>query len=150
MDFSDLADALQVHAAAAAAQANSKFVDVAVGFDVAKGKSVRIFYDGEREAQHVQGNRTLNSLLIGQAIHVRARWPAATTGKGEQRTTEIEMATFMKEFRTRVLGDSQIGGESIDVVMTLAEVGIELTADAKYAVVDTEVICDWDEFSLAP
>jgi hypothetical protein len=145
-------DALQVHALAAASEvdATGTFYDVAVGFDAAKGRTIRIFYDGEREAQHVLSNRTLNSVLIGQAVHVRGRWPLPESATKRQRVMEGEMATWVKSFRTRVLGDSQLGGEAVDLLMEPADVGIEVTSDTRYAVVDIEIVCDWDEYTLSP
>lgn len=151
MDVADLMDALQVHAAAAAVTASSaKFYDVAVGFPVGKGKCVRIFYAGETEPPHFPNDRTLNSQLMAEKIIVRGYWPNADTGTNRQRLTEIEMATFVKSFRTRVLGDSQLGGESVDLTLSAAVVEQVVIADTKYAVVDMEVAADFNEYTLAP
>ena len=64
--------------------------------------------------------------------------------------TEGEMGTFVKELRTRVLGDSQLGGESVDLVMGLAQAEQAVVASTKYAIVDTEIVLDFDEYTLAP
>ena len=79
MTLLTLMDAVQVHAAAAAAAADAKFKDVAVGFGAARGKCVRIFYGGERGPEHFPDDRTLNSQLVGQAIVVRGYWPRSDT-----------------------------------------------------------------------
>lgn len=143
-------DAIQVHAAAAAAAANSKFVDVAVGFGAAKGRCVRIFYGGEREAEHFPESRTLNSQIVGQAIVVRGYWPRSDTNVRQQRLMEGEMGTFSKELRTRILGDSQLGGESVDLVMHMTRAEEVVLVSTRYAVTDTEIVVDFDEYTLAP
>jgi hypothetical protein len=148
MDLLDLMDAVQVHAAAAAVTAGgAKFYDVAVGFPAAKGKCVRIFYGGERETEHFAEGSTLTSKLVAQAIGVRGYWPVAGTATSEHRATEGEMAAFVKSFRTRILGDSQLGGESVDLGMTLAVTDQVLLTGIQYAVVDMEIVCDFDEFT---
>ena len=146
-------DALQVHAAAAANAADTadaKFYDVAVGFPAAKGRCVRIFYGGEREPEHFNDAKTLNSRLIGQAIIVRGYWPLEETATKRQRAMEGEMAVFVKEFRTRVLLDSQLGGASSDLNISLAQCEQSVIANTKYALVDMEVITDYDEYTIAP
>src|SRR3990167_4957368 len=148
MDLLTIMDAVQVHAAAAAiTAADAKFYDVAVGFPAAKGRCVRIFYGGEREVEHFDGkDRTLNSKLVAQAIIVRGYWPLPETATKRQRVMEGEMATFVKSLRTRVLGDSQLGGASVDLNMGLAQceqivlgagIGGRGATGTKYAIVDT-------------
>lgn len=150
MTLLTLMDAVQVHAAAAAAAADAKFKDVAVGFQAAKGKCVRIFYGGERGPEHFPDSRTLNSQMVGQAIVVRGYWPRSDTGTRQQRLMEGEMATFTKELRTRVLGDSQLGGAAVDLVMTPAQCEEAVISSTRYAITDTEIIVDFDEYTLAP
>lgn len=143
-------DALQVHAAAAAiAAGGAAFTDVAVGFEVAKGRSVRIFYAGERDMEQFT-DRVLDAGLVGQGFIVRGAWPNADTGTNTQRTTEIEIAAFVKDFRTRVLADSQLGGEAKDLTLGLAQVEQVVLGGDKYTVADMEAVMSYDEFPLAP
>lgn len=150
MDVLDIMDALQVHALAAANTAGgSTFYDVAVGFPVGKGRCVRIFYGGERGPEHFEPDRTLDSSLIAQAITTRAYWPLPGTQAARQRAIEGEMAVFVKSYRTRVLGDSQLGGESADLLMALAVADQVVISGTQYAVVDIETIVDFDEYPIA-
>lgn len=144
-------DAIAVHAAAAAVTAGgSKFYDVAVGFPAGKGRSVRVFYGGEREPEHFTSDRTLNSNLVAQAVVVRGYWPVAVTAVDRQRAIEGEMASFVKSLRTRVLGDAQLGGKSVDLNMHLAATDQVVIARTQYAVVDIEIVVDYDETTIAP
>lgn len=150
MTLLDILDAIQVHAAGAAAAANSKFVDVAVRFPAARGKSVSIFYGGEREAEHFDADRVLDAVLVGQAVIVRGYWPISDTGASRQRLLEAEVGTFAKSLRTRILADSQLGGACTDLSMGLTRVETVVEASTKYVVSDTEIVVEFDEFPLAP
>jgi hypothetical protein len=146
VDLLDLMDAIQVHAAAAAVTAGgAKFYDVAVGFPAARGKCVRIFYGGEREPERMGGELTLTSQMVAQAINVRGYWPVSETAAKNHRVIEGEMAAFVKSLRTRILGDSQLGGEGVDLAMHLAVTDQVLVTGIQYAVVDMEIVCDFDE-----
>lgn len=150
MTLLDLMDAVQVHAAAAAVTAGgATFSDVAVGFPAAGGRRVRIFYGGERDPAHF-GNRVLDANLVAQAIMVRGYWPLAETAAKRQRAMEGEMAVFIKSLRTRILGDSQLGGNAVDLVMSPAVTEQVMVAGTKYAIVDLELVVDFDETTLAP
>jgi hypothetical protein len=148
----DLMDAIQVHATAAAVAAGGATrYDVAVGFPVSKGTCVRIFYGGERETARFNGDETLNSQLVGQGIVVRGYWPVAVTAVNRQRLIEGEMAVFVKELRTRVLGDFTLGGKAQDALkMHLAATDQVMIANTQYAVVDIEIVVDYDEYSYLP
>ena len=145
-------DALQVHAAAAAVTAGgATFTDVAVGFPAARGRCVRIFYGGERNPERMgPDDLTLNSQLMAEAVIVRGYWPLSETAAKRQRIMEQEIATFVKSFRTRVLGDSQLGGEAVDLNLHAAVCEQIIVAHTKYAVVDFECVSDYTEYSIAP
>lgn len=150
MTLLDLMDALQVHAAAAGLTASATLTDVKVGFPAGKGRCVRIFYGGERDPERLGGNKVLNASMYGQAIVVRGYWPTASTGVSEQRAIEGQIAVFVKDFRSRVLGDSQLGGKSVDLAMLPAETDQISLAGTSYAIVNIEIVVDYDETAIAP
>ncbi len=145
-------DALQVHAAAAAVTAaDSSFKDVKVGFKAARGRSVRIFYGGEREVERMgPDDETLNSEMVAQAIVIRGQWPIPGTDPKEHRRLEGEMGAFIKSLRTRINGDKQLGGACTDLTLSLAVVEQAVIAGTQYAVVDCEALIEFDEYSIAP
>lgn len=150
MAFSDCLDAIKVHAEGAAAAANSKFIDVAVRFPAARGKSVSVFYAGERNSVYFD-LRSLADEHIAQAVVVRAMWPlpdpAATTG----RDIEIEISTYTRELRTRIDGDYTLGGSCTALKMLPGSVETEVVnAKTKYAVIDHEIGIDLDEYPQNP
>lgn len=152
MTLLDLMDAIAVHATAAASTAGgATFYDVAVGFPVSKGRCVRVFYGGERETERFGDGTTIASVLVGQAIIVRAYWPIAETASKKHRAIEGEMAVFVKSLRTRLLGDYQLGGKAQDGLrMHLAVTDQVTIARTDYAVADIEIVVDYDETTYAP
>lgn len=151
MDLLTVMDAIQVHAAAAAVTAaGATFSDVAVGYPAGKGRCVRIFYGGEAELEHFSGDRVLNGKLVGQAVIVRGYWPLPETATKRQRVMEGEIGAFVKSLRTRILGDSQLGGACTDLAMGLAQCEQAVIARTKYAIVDATIVIEYDETTLAP
>jgi hypothetical protein len=151
MTLLDLMDAIAVHAVAAAATAGgATLTDVQVGFPVSKGRCIRIFYGGERGPEEFASDKTLNSKLISQAIVVRGYWPTASTATKEHRAIEGQMASFVQSLRARILGDSQLGGKSIDLSMHPATTDQVVISTTQYAVVDIEIVVDADEYAIAP
>jgi hypothetical protein len=150
VDLLDLMDALQVHALAAAnAVGGPDFHDVEVGFPAAQGRSVRIFYGGERESVYL-GEGSLNSEHIAQAVVVRGYWPLPETAAQRHRAMEGEMARFVKQFRTRVNADFQLGGGSTAIKIQPAQADQVLIAGNKYAAVELEVLVDFDDYLQSP
>lgn len=145
-----LLDAIAVHALAAAQAAyvtGPKAYDVKVGFRASKGRCVRIYYGGERDAAYF-GEYSLTSTLIGQSIHVTGYWPTPSTASTDQRLIEGEMATFVKEMRTRIHGDSDIGTKAVDLIFLPASVDqLVLPDGTQTAVVDIEIGVDFDEYT---
>ena len=151
MELIDLMDAIAVHALAAADTAGgADFHDVAVGFPAGRGRCVRIFYDGERLPEHFLEGTTLNSRLMAESIHIRGYWPSPETSSKRQRIIEHEMATFVKSLRTRILGDSQLGGGAADLNLSPALVNQVTVANSRYVTVDLEAVVDYSEYTIAP
>lgn len=147
MDLPDVMDAIQVHAAAAAAAVDASFRDVAVGHPTPRGRCVRIFYGGEREPTKMPFRRSLDSRLVAESVMVRAFWPVSDYSAKQGKALMAEMWGFKDELRTRVLGDSQLGGESIDLEMQMAEADDVLIAGDKYAIEDIEFVIDAGEYT---
>jgi hypothetical protein len=150
MSLLDIMDAIQVHAASAAVTAGgSKFTDVQVGFPANRGRCVRIFYAGEREPEHFFP-KTLNSALMAQAIMVRAYWPLSESAPKRHRAMEGEMGSFVDSFRTRILGDSQLGVYGKDLNMSPASATQTQIDGTNYAIIDLEIVVDYSEYSIQP
>ena len=152
MTLTTVMDAIATHVSAACTALGSVggAWDVAVAPPLPRGKTVRIFYGGERQPPHFGTGQTLSSLMVAQAVMVRAFWPVADYAKLRRKNLMLEMATFAKDLRTRVLGDFQLGGAVSALVMGYAETDDILFGNTHYAIVDTEIVVEYDEFPMTP
>lgn len=149
MGYVEQRDAILVHAAAAAVAADSTWTDVAIGVKQPDARCVRVYYGGEREPARMGGNRVLNGELVAHAVIVAAFWPLATLGLEAYKATEDQMHLFVHELRTRVLGDSQLGGTSTDLEMGYATPDVVVIGNARWQLVEVVFITDFTEYTLA-
>ncbi len=145
-----LMDDVKTHAAAAALACDSKFLDVAVGHPTPRGRCVRVFYNGEREPEEMGAGRTLNSRMVAEAVMVRGFWPVSEYAAKRGRLLMSEVWTFIYQLRSRLAGDSQLGGDSADLNIHLAMVDDVLIAGTLYVIADVEVVADYHEYAIAP
>lgn len=149
MDLATVFAAIKTHAVAAAAAVDATWKDIEIAPPLPRGKCVRLFYGGEREPVHFDGNEVLNAELVAQAVTLRAFWPVADYAKARRRNLMYEMAAWSKELRTRIRGDSTLGGACTDLTVSLADPDDILFGTVHYAIVDTEVLVEYDEFFIA-
>lgn len=143
-------DAIKVHAAAAAIVAGgATFNDVAVRFPAARGRSISVFYAGERDS-YFFGQGSLNSEHMAQAVMVRAMWPLPETAKKRAREIEIEIAAYALSFRGKIDGDFTLGNNCTALKMLPGPVETVLHAKTKYAVLDHLIGIDLDDIPHAP
>ena len=149
--YTDQRAAILSHAAAAAAAVNAEWKDVAVGAPIPRGnRCVRIFYGGEAAPQHMGARRDLSGELIAETVDLVAFWTMGTLDEAAAAAIDTEMVAFKHELRTRVLGDSQLGGKSTDLEMSYAEPDYQIIGGARWAILAVEFICDYIEYPLAP
>jgi hypothetical protein len=143
-------DAILVHAAAAAAAADATWTDVAIGLARATGRCVRVFYGGEAAPARMGGARVLNGELVSETVIVAAFLPLADSSIGAYKAAEDQAFAFKHELRTRVLGDSQLGGASTDLLMSYAVPDVVVSNNARWLVLEAEFTTDFTEYTLAP
>jgi len=144
-------DAITVHAAAAAAAIDAEFTDVQVGGPIPRGnRCVRVFYGGEAEPVRMGGNRVLNGEMVADTIALIAFWAVPTLDESAMKATDDEMVTFKHELRTRILGDSQLGGNATDLLMHYAQPDWIQIGGARWAVLEVDFTPDHTEYTLAP
>lgn len=149
MDLPDVMDQIKTHAAAGALAIDAKFKDVAVGHPTPRGRSVRVYYGGEAEVEHFTSDRTQTSKLIAQRVLIRAFWPVSEYAAKRGRALMLEMGSFVKELRTRVLGDSQLNSESSDLNMHFADADDMMIGGVLFAIIDAECVVEYDEYTIA-
>jgi hypothetical protein len=144
-------DAILAHAAAAAAAVNAQWRDVAIGAPIPRGnRCVRVFYGGEAQPRRMGGPRVLNAELVAETVQLVAFWTMPTLDESIAKSIDDEMVAFKHELRTRILGDSQLGGASTDLEMSYAEPDYQVIGGARWAILGVEFVTDYTEYALAP
>lgn len=148
--YTDQRDAILTHAVAAAAAVSTDFTDVQIGAPIPKGnRCVRLFYAGEASPEHFDGNRrVLNGELVAETIGLVAFWAMTTMDEGATKALDDEMVAFKHQLRTRVQGDSQLGGKSTDLAMHYATPDYLVIGGGRWAVLEVEFTTDFTEYPL--
>jgi hypothetical protein len=147
--FADQLAAVLVHAQAAGNAITPAITDVNVAYPVAPGRCGRIFYGGEAEGERIGARRTLNSELIGEQITIVFFWPLSEIGETASASTETELYNLKHQLRTRLLGDSQLGGQSADLVLEYIEPGFwETTGGGAWRTLEASVLCEFTEYPI--
>ena len=151
LTYASAIDAIVTHATAAGAAVTPTILDVSIGGPLPTStRCVRVFYGGETEPVHMGGGTTLNSRMIGERI-VLVLWIAVSNlSQQEIAAVETELYTFKHELRTRVLGDSQLGGMATDLEMAPCEPDYLTVANTRYRTLETEFTTDYAEYSISP
>lgn len=149
MGYKEQRDGILVHAKAAAAAVDAEWKDVSIGAPFPRGRSVRIFYGGEREPVRMGASRVLNGELVSEVIVLEAYWPTSGMGENELKALDDQMYDFKHELRTRVLGDSQLGGVSTDLEMGYVDPGWSQIGGTTYIGLRAEFTTDFTEYPIA-
>jgi len=150
MAFADQLAAVLTHARAAGAALSIPITDVVVAYPVVPGRCIRIFYDGETAPARMGGDSTLTSRLVAEQIVIMAFWPLGTTSETEANVIETEVYNLKHELRTRILGDSQLGGMSTDVELGYAVPDFAELAGQPYRTLEMVLLTDYFEYTISP
>lgn len=143
--------AIVVHATAAGAAGTPPILDVAIGGPLpVSTRCVRIFYGGETDPAKMGGGSTLNSRMIGERITLILWIAVSNLSQQEIDAVETELYAFKHELRTRVLGDSQLGGVATDLEMAPCVPDYVTYGNTRYRTLETEFTTDYAEYSIAP
>ena len=142
--------AIVVHAAAAGAALADPILDAREGFPVPKDRCIRVYYAGETEPVRMGGNRVVNGELVSHRTLIALFLPITDTDEYPASILDAEMFSFGHDFRTRILGDSQLGGASTDLTLGYLEPDIVTYNNTRYLMGLWEIISDFVEYTLAP
>jgi hypothetical protein len=151
MGYAEQRDAILVHAAATAAAIDAQWLDVSIGAPIPRGdRCIRMFWGGEVEPKKMGASRVLNGELVSNVISLVAFWAMSGLSEAEIKAIDDEMTTFIAGLRTRVLGDSQLGGQATDLYMEYGQPDFLLIGSARWAVLEVDFITDYTEYTIAP
>lgn len=150
--YTDRRAVLLTHATAAAAAVDAKWTDVAVGFANPTGRCIRLYYGGETVPVKVSPDapNVLNGAMVGDRVLIVAWWPLSNLTTSSAAQTDAEMWALKHELRTRIQGDSTLGGTCTDLDMEYAEPDVVVSATGvRWAVLTAEVLLAMTEYPIS-
>jgi hypothetical protein len=147
LDLSTVFTNIATHASAAAVAVDTLWSDVEITAPLPRGRCVRLFYAGEARPEHYQEANTLSTRLVAQVVIVRAFLPVADYAKLRRKNLMLDMAAFVKGLRTRLMADMTLGGACTSLHIPDTQVDDILFGQAHYAISDTAVHVEYDEFT---
>jgi hypothetical protein len=141
---------LQAHLVAADAALVAPSLNVARGIPAAQGQSIRYYWAGEIEPPRMGGNRVLNGELVGERFIIAALWPLTTLEDNNVTAIDIDMQTLAHQIRTRIQGDSTLGGNVTDLDLEYADPDTVYIGGARHVALRWDLDLSFIEYTLAP
>jgi hypothetical protein len=148
MAFSDLIDQINTHANASG-QALAIPTQATVALPVPRGRCIRTFWIGESGPETMGERFVLDAEMVADRIGVVLFIPLGDFNETVARATVLDMRLFKHEFRTRMNGDAQLGGNNTDLRVFDAEIEYPVIGGAQYVTVGFEIVTDFTEYSVA-
>jgi hypothetical protein len=113
--------AIGTHVTAAGTAVSPTIRDVAQGAPSAvNAPMLRYWYQGDVPAPHFPGGQTMTTIMVGERVNVAAYWPASD--RAVLAGLDSWVRAVKHELKTRLIGDSQLGGQCDDLEVGDAEV----------------------------
>lgn len=140
---------IATHAAGAGAALTRPIRDVQEAFPVAADRRVRVYFAGEAEVEKFTSRYSLNSELVAQVTVVVAFWAVGSLDEETARVLNAEMIAFAGELRTRLDGDSTLGGACADLTVGYAQQEFPTIANTRYVALAWEIVTEAIEYTRA-
>ena len=141
---------LQAHLVAAGAALTDPLLDVDRGLPATRGRQVRYYWGGEVDPPRMGGRRDLTGDIVGQRFIIAALWPLTDLSEELVTAIDIEMQLLAGEIRTRIDGDSQLGGNVTDLDLGYADPDIVTVANARHIALRWDLDLSYVEYTVAP
>lgn len=141
---------LETHLAAAGAALTDDLLDVDRGF-LTGGRQLRYYWSGEGVPVRMgtENGNVLNGRMIGQRVKIAASWPLGDLDIETVTAIDTEMQTLAGEIRTRIQGDSQLGGNVVDLDLQYAEPDVVTISNARHVVLAWDLDLSYVEYPVA-
>ena len=141
---------LQAHLVAAGAALTDPLLDVDRGLPATRGRQLRYYWGGEVEPPRMGGPRVLNGEMVGERFLIAALWPLTDLSEELASATDIEMQLLAGEIRTRINGDSTLGGNVTDLDLAYGEPDLVIIANARHVALRWDLDLAYVEYTIAP
>lgn len=139
---------IATHLTAAGAALTDDILDVDRGLPTG-GRMIRYYWGGEVEPPRMGGPRVMNGEMVGQRVIIVATWPLENLSVEMVTAIDAEMQTLAGEVRTRIQGDSQLGGNVTDLDLSYAEPDIVTIGNARYVALRWDLDLAYVEYAVA-
>lgn len=139
---------LEAHLVAAGAALTNPMLDVARGLPTG-GRMLRYYWGGEVEPPHMGGNRVLNGEMVGQKFIIAALWPLSDLSPATVTSIDAEMQVLAGQIRTRLLGDSQLGGNVTDLDLQYGESDLVIVSGTRHVAILWDLDLAYIEYAIA-
>lgn len=140
---------LQAHLLAAdAAALSDPFLDVDRGL-VTGPRQLRYYWSGEVAPPRMPGQRVLNGELVGQRFRIAASWPTSDLSLAQITVIDTEMQLLTGQIRTRIQGDSQLGGNVTDLDLGYFEPDMVLVSNVRLIILAADLDLSYVEYQVA-
>ena len=149
--MTDIAAALVVldaHLVAAGAALTSPIVDVRRGLPTG-GRQIRHYYGGEVEPPKMSGPLVLNGQMVGERERIAVTWPLSDLEPAQVTAIDDEMRAVAVQIRTRIQGDSQLGGNVQDLDLQYGEPDLVLISGARHIALTYDLDMSYREYSIS-
>lgn len=139
---------LLAHLVAADAALSNPCLDVARGLPTGAAQ-LRYYWGGEVDPPGIPP-RVLKAELLGQRFVIVRTWAAADLSPGTVAAIDAEMQSTAGQIRTRINGDSQLGGNVTDLRLEFAEPDILTITGTRCIVLKWFLDLSYVEYAVAP
>jgi hypothetical protein len=139
---------LDAHLVAAGAAITEDISDVARGLPTG-GRMIRYYWAGEVEPPKMGGPRVLNGQMVGQRFAIVALWPLGNLNPDTVAAIDAEAQQLAGEIRTRIQGDSQLGGNVTDLDLNYGEMDLAIVSGARHLAMKWELDLAYVEYAVA-
>ena len=147
----DIAAALVVlatHLTAAGAALTDPLTDVDRGLPTG-GRQLRYYWGAEVPPPKMSGPRVLNGELVGQRFVIAATWPLGNLLPDTVTAIDIEMQALVGQVRTRIQGDSTLGGNVVDLDLGYADADLVSISNARHVAVRWDLDLSYVEYTIS-
>lgn len=149
--MTDVATGLTVlagHLTASGAALTRPILNVSRGF--ATGPGLWYYWSGEIDPTTIMGARnTLTSEMVGERFEIAALWAITNVGADLIAIYDADMQTLAGQVRTRIDGDSQLGGNVADLLLGDATPDVVVISNVRYLAVRWTLDLAYVEYTVA-
>jgi len=140
---------LATHLTAAGAALPDPILDVDRGLPTG-GRNIRYYWGGEFDPPHMGGNSDLDGEMVGQRFIIAALWPLSDLSVEQVTAIDIEMQLLAGQIRTRILNDSQLGGNVTDLELSHASPDLVFIGNARHVALSWDLDLAYVEYPVNP